>query len=309
MDRKIELRHLRYFIAIADTGSFTRAADFLHTSQPSLSRQFQDPEAAVGVALIERNSRRLGLTAAGQVFLDESRQVLAQLEHAVEKAGHTARGNMPRLALGFIFIFGIEMELLVSVTKALHDDLKSVDLSMRSQSSPELVAAVHRQELDAAFVRPDETTRGLALVPLRSERLIVVLFASHRLAQARRMRVEDLAEEPFVTVANKSAPVLDAVIRSYIEQHGISPDTVYEAQNLTMAFSLITSMGAVGLLPQYAEKLLPKSVVGIPLSDEGPTIDLVLAYRPDNPNAQLRSFLAYFLDAKAPVIAAPDISA
>lgn len=114
---------------------------------------------------------------------------------------------------------------------------------MRHAAIVEAGTRVHRQERDAAFVRPDESTRGLALMPLRNERLIVVRSASHRQTRAQRVRVEELAEEPFVTVANKSASVLDAVIHSYVEQHGLSPDTVFETQNRTMAFSLITSMG------------------------------------------------------------------
>jgi LysR family hca operon transcriptional activator len=289
----MELRHLRYFIAVAEAGNFTRAAERMHTVQPSLSRQIQQLEAEVGARLIERNSRQFQLTAAGLAFLDEARLVLAQMQRAVERAREAARGSKARMSLGFLP--GVEVGLLVGVMTALRDELASVDLNLRSQSSPELISALHHRELDAAFVRPDGESDGLIMSTVRTERIIAALPSTHRHASSARVDIEDLANDRIITIARKSAPVLDGVIRAYLDVHGISLQASFEAEHITMAISLIASVGGVGLLPEYAISLLPKNVVAIPLTDGGPTIELALAYHPDNRSAALRTFLDYFL--------------
>jgi LysR family transcriptional regulator, hca operon transcriptional activator len=137
----LKLRHLRYFVTVAETGSFTRAAELLHTVQPSLSRQIQDLEREVGAELLRRNSRKLEPTPAGAVFLDEARLVLAQSERAVERARQVARAGARRFTLGFLQ--GVEIELLVRVMTAFQAELKPVELTVRSRPSPELIAALH----------------------------------------------------------------------------------------------------------------------------------------------------------------------
>jgi LysR family hca operon transcriptional activator len=288
----LELRHLRYFVTVAETGSFTRAAEILHTVQPSLSRQIQNLEREVGTELLRRNSRRLEPNPGGAVFLDEARLVLAQSERAVERARQVARASARRFTVGFLQ--GVEIELLVRVMTALQAELKPVELTMRSRPSPELIAALHQGHIDAAFVRPDDSCKQLEVRVVRSERLMAALPSTHRLAKLKRISVDDLNREVFIHVPSEYAPVLRRTIDEYIRSHNIQPDRSYDSENLTMAFSLISSIGGISLLPEYAFRLCPPTVVAVPLDGDSPTIDLALAYRSDNRSSVLKEFLESF---------------
>jgi LysR family hca operon transcriptional activator len=288
----MELRHLRYFVTVVETGSFTRAAEILHTVQPSLSRQLQDLEREVGTELLRRNSRKLEPTPAGAVFLDEAKLVLAQSERAVERARQVVRASARRFILGFLH--GVEIELLVRVMTALQGDIKPIELTIRSRPSPELIAALHESHIDAAFVRPDDSCKGLEVRVVRSERLMAALPSTHRLAKSKRISPDDLNREAFINVPIEHAPALRRIIDEYISSHNIQPDRTYDSENLTMTFSLISSIGGITLLPEYAFRLCPPTVVAVPLASDSPTIDLALAYRSDNQSSVLRKFLENF---------------
>jgi LysR family hca operon transcriptional activator len=289
----MELRHLKYFVAVAEAGSFTRAAERLHTVQSSLTRQIQDLEHYIGTRLIERGGRPLRLTPAGKAFLDEAKLALAQAERAVERARQAARDNAGRLTLGFLL--GSEIDLMMRVMTTLHGELESIELVMRSESSPDLIEALNRRELDAAFVRPDADCHGLLLQPLPSERLMAALPQNHRLADADSVHLEELKGDPFVRLAQRFAPVFNGIMAAYTAAHGIDLTDSYEAENISMAFSLISSLGGVSLLPEYASRMLPRSVKAVPLADAAPTIGLALAYHPETRSPLLKSFLTSFL--------------
>jgi LysR family transcriptional regulator, hca operon transcriptional activator len=288
----MELRHMRYFVTVVETGSFTRAAELLHTVQPSLSRQIQDLEREVGAELLRRNSRKLEPTPAGAVFLDEARLVLAQSERALERARQVARAGARRFTLGFLQ--GVEIELLVRVMTALQAEVRPVELTMRSLPSPELIAALHESHIDAAFVRPDDSCKGLEVRVVRTERLMAALPSTHRLAKLKQISADDLNREAFINVPTEQAPELRRTIDEYIRSHNIRPDRTYDPENLTMTFSLISSIGGISLLPEYAFRLCPPTVVAVPLAGDSPTIDLALAYRSGNRSSVLREFLESF---------------
>ena len=148
----MELRHLRYFVAVAEEGSFTLAADRqLHTAQPSLSRQIRNLEYEVGVPLLTRSVRGVELTAAGRAFLDHARLALAQVDAASEAARRVARPTKPSFALGFLT--GQEMDWLPKAMRILHRELAAIEVTITSQYSPELAEALTRGKLDAAFLR------------------------------------------------------------------------------------------------------------------------------------------------------------
>ncbi|CAI0774724.1 LysR substrate-binding domain-containing protein [Serratia entomophila] len=287
----MELRHLRYFVAVAESGGFTAAAERLHTVQPSLSRQIRDLEAYLGAALFERTSRHVSLTAAGQVFLDEARLTLAQADRAVERARQAARNQASQLVLGFVF--GVEAGQLTRVMDVL-GELEHVELAMHSQSSPALIAKLHERQIDAAFIRPSAQTLGLRTQLLRTEKLIVALPAAHPLAKKRSVYLAQLVEEPFINVTREQSPVLHATIEALLARHGVTLREVYQSENLMMALSLINSVGGVCLLPEHAVRLFPQGVVARPLAEESPTLELVLAWHPENPSLPLATFLNAF---------------
>src|SRR5438067_5565140 len=149
----MELRHLRYFIAVAEAGSLTVAAEKkLHTAQPSLSRQIRDLEYEVGVALMSRSVRGIELTAAGKAFLDHARLALAQVEAAREAARRAAEPAKPSFALGFLT--GQEMDWLPEAIRLLREELPTIEITISSQYSPDLAGALVRGKLDVAFLRP-----------------------------------------------------------------------------------------------------------------------------------------------------------
>lgn len=286
----MELRHLRYFIAVAEEGSLLTAAQRrLHTSQPSLSRQIRDLEADVGTELLERQPRGVTLTAAGKVFLDHARLALSQVEAAVDGARRAAEPQRPALAMGFLV--GLEVMWLPHLLRILREEAPDVDVTLCSQSSPELALALKRGRLDVAFLRPEKQSDGLTFKLLAKEPLIAVLPAHHRLASRKKIRPQDLAREIYVSAA-RTSPVLQAVIQDYASRVGIALKARYEGENISSAMSLVASTGGVTLVPLYAQNMLAPNVVARALDGGTPTIDLTMGYSRDNPSHVLRRILA-----------------
>jgi LysR family hca operon transcriptional activator len=287
--RSMELRHLRYFIAVAEEGSLTLAAERrLHTAQPSLSRQIRDLESEVGVQLLARGSRGIELTAAGRAFLDHARLALLQVEAAGEAARRATRPAKPSFVLGFLT--GHEVTWLPEALRILRDELPNIEVTLSSQESPELARALLRGQVDVAFLRREQMP-GLTFKHLTKEPLIVVLSRDHRLAARKAIRPQDIARETFIS-PTKAAPTLKVVIDNYAATSRITLTPDHEAANLSMAISLVASTGGISLLPLYAENLLPPSVVSRPLRGVVPTIDLVIGYSKANTSPLLKRFLS-----------------
>jgi LysR family hca operon transcriptional activator len=286
----MELRHLRYFVAVAEEGSLTVAAKRrLHTAQPSLSRQMRDLEYEVGAQLMIRSARGIELTAAGRVFLDHARLALAQVETAREAARRAAEPTKPSFALGFLT--GQEMDWLPEAMRILHDELPNMQVTVSSQYSPGLADALMRGRLDLAFMRPEAETPGLAYRLVTKEPLVVVLPSDHRLASRQAIDPRDVVGETFITVSS-TAPTLRVIIDDYLKRTnlGISPD--HAVDNLAMAMSLIASTRGVAFLPAYAKNFMPWSVISRPIEGNAPTIDLVIGYNKANTSRTLKLFLS-----------------
>lgn len=286
----MELRHLRYFIAVAEEGSVTLAAERrLHTAQPSLSRQLRDLELEVGVPLLTRSARGIALTAAGWAFLDHARLALSQVEAATMAARRAAHPAKTSFALGFLT--GYEIEWLAEAMQVLRDELPNIDIVISSDTSPKLAAMLLHGKLDVAFMRQEAGMPELEFLPLAREKLMVVLRADHRLAKHDAIEPHELVGETFITVS-ETAPTLRVIIDDYIRQAGLQITPNYEADNLSMAMSLVVSTCGVALLPTYARTFFPAQVVGRPLLGSGPTIDLSLGYQKANASQLMTLFLS-----------------
>ncbi|MGC1450537.1 MAG: LysR family transcriptional regulator [Candidatus Sulfotelmatobacter sp.] len=286
----MELRHLRYFVAVADARSLTVAAEqTLHTSQPSLSRQIRDLEDEVGAQLLARRARGIELTPAGRAFLEHARVVLSQVETATEAARRVAHPAKPCFAMGFLT--GHELIWMPEALQILRDELPNIDVMVSSQYSPLLADGLLKGKIDAAFLRRERGVPELAYRVLVKEPLMVVLPSDHRLAALKSIGAKDLEGEKFVTVS-KTAPVLRVVIDNYFKRFGIGITPAHEADHLAMGMSLIASTGGVGLLPAYAQNFLPSSVTSRPLKGVVPTIDLALGYRKSNQSPILKLLLS-----------------
>jgi len=286
----MELRHLRYFVAVAEAGSLTVAAEqTLHTSQPSLSRQIRDLEDEVGTQLLTRKARGIELTPAGRVFLDHARSVLSQVEAAGKAARRITHPAKPCFVMGFLT--GHELTWMPEAIKILRDELPNVDVMVSSQYSPLLADGLSKGKIDAAFLRRERGVPGLAFRLLVKEPLLVILPSDHRLAARKSIGPRDLVGEPFVIVSD-TAPVLRAVIDNYLKRPGIKITPAHEADHVTMGISLIMSTRGVGLLPAYTQNFLPSSVTSRPLKGDTPTIELVLGYKKSNQSPILKLLLS-----------------
>src|SRR6267143_3426068 len=280
MGVEMELRHLRYFVAVADAGNLTVAAQrILHTSQPSLSRQIRDLEDEVGTELLTRRARGIDLTPAGQAFLDHARLVLSQVEAAAEAARRVAHPVKPCFSMGFLT--GNELTWMPEALQILRNELPNIDVMISSQYSTLLANGLSKGKIDAAFLRREKGVPELAFRVLVKEPLVVVLPSDHRLAALKAISPQDLVGETFVTVSD-TAPALRAVIDDYLKQSEINITPAHEADHLAMGMSLIASTRGIGLLPAYAQNFLPSSVTSRPLKGDTPTIELVLGYKKSN---------------------------
>jgi LysR family hca operon transcriptional activator len=286
----MELRHLRYFVAVAEEGSLTVAAQKrLHTAQPSLSRQIHDLELELGVQLLIRGPRGIELTASGRVFLDHARVALLQVEAAGEAARRAARPATTSFAIGFLT--GYEMDWLPALMGILRAELPSTEVIIHSQDSPDLAAGLIRGKIDLAFLRPEKQAPGLKFRPLRKDPLIVLMPRDHALAARNSIRPQDLAGEIFIGVSPIRAPTLRTVIDDYVTRTGVALKADHQAENLAMAISLVASTGGVCLAPLYAQNLLPKTVVSRPIQGAPPMVDLVLGYNEANTSPLLKFLL------------------
>ena len=290
MTGPMDLRHLRYFIAVAEEGSFINAAERrLRTAQPSLSRQIRDLEMEVGIKLLERQARGIALTAAGRVFLHHARLALSQIETAGEAARRAEQPHKPVFVVGFLS--GQEVAWLPEALRILREESPGTEISITSHSSPELAAGLMQGKVDVAILRRETQSTGLAFKFLVKEPLIVLMPATHRLAARKTVRPQELAREIFIGPA-QLAPVLKSVINAYAAKVGIALQQKYDAEDIYGGMSLLVSTGGVTLLPLYVQDMLIPTLVSRPLQGEPPTIDLVMGYNKSNTSALLNRFVS-----------------
>jgi LysR family hca operon transcriptional activator len=285
----MELRHLRYFVAVVEEGTLTTAAERrLHTSQPSLSRQIRDLENQVGAELLSRSVHGVELTAAGKAFLDHARLALMQVDAAVEAARKAAQPARKAFAIGFQT--GHEMNWLPRAMHVLRDELKNIEIKISSDYSPDLAEALVRGHLDLAFMRV-EPGYELGYHVVDREPLIVLMPSDHRLTTRQAIHPRELVGETFIGGSNK-ATVLRAVTEDYLRRSGVDIKLDHGVDNLAMAMSLVASTRGLALMPAYAKNLLPWSVVSRPLEGEPPTIELAVGYSKSNTSSILKLFLS-----------------
>jgi LysR family hca operon transcriptional activator len=294
----MELRHLRYFVAVVEEGSLTTAAERrLHTSQPSLSRQIRDLEDQVGAELLSRSVHGVELTAAGKAFLDHARLALMQVDAAVEAARRAAQPVRKTFAIGFQT--GHEMNWLPRAMHVLRDELQNIEVKVSSDYSPDLAEALVRGRLDVAFLRVDEPTfDDLNYEVVDHEPLIVLMPSDHRLTAREAVRPQDFVGEVFIGGSNK-ATVLRAATEDYFRRLGLAIKLDHGVDNMAQAMSLVASTRGLALMPAYAKNLLPWSVVSRPLEGEAPTIDLAVGYSKSNSSPILKLFLSRLEELRA----------
>jgi LysR family hca operon transcriptional activator len=284
----VELRHLRYFIAVANELNFTRAAARLRTAQPSLSQQIRQLEDEVGVKLLERTRHRVHLTAAGRVFLRESQEVIARVESAVHQATRAARGEAGEVSLGTFP--AVDVKIIPKLRSLVAARLPGIQLVTHSKYAMDPTMGLRKGVLDVAFVRRAIPDSDLEITELLQEPLVVVLPAHHQLARRRRIAFGLLDNLPYVSVTQSRAPALYDVIARCCQQGQIRLQTVTESDNLLGHLNLVQAGLGIALLPDYVSALLPPGVVVRPLDGA--------------PDASVSIFMAAQRDSSMPSVSA-----
>lgn len=288
----MELRHLRYFLAVAEELHFTRAAQRLGINQPPLSQQIQQLEQELGTPLFHRGAREVSLTEAGRALREDARRLLRDAEQAAERVRRIARGELGRLRLGMINSAPFH-PLIPGVIREFRRRYPGVALSLQEAATPHLAAAVAADNVDAAFVRPLlEPQPELHVAPLLEEDLVVALPAGHPLAQRATIALLALSLEPFVLFSRDVGAGLHEEIVRACRQAGFTPRVVQEASQVTSIVNLVASGLGVSLVPASMQQMQIEGVAFRPISRPVPKARLNLICRSSEVDApHLRNLL------------------
>lgn len=286
----MELRHLRYFVAVAEELNFTRAAARLHTSQPSLSQQIRQLEADIGIALLDRSRHHVALTDAGRIFLREVRDILGRIEHAGRLAKQAADGRAGELAVGTFP--AADVRILPALRALVATQLPDLRLLLHSKYAVEPAMGLLSGSLDVAFMRGPLNVENLESIELMRESIVVVLPAHHELARRKKIPVSLLHDLPCITMDRSLAPALhDAIALLYRQAH-IRMHAVSRADNVLGHLQLVQEGLGFALLPESVGSLLPPGVVLKPLAgDPVPLVSIVIAWKAGNPSLLVRAFV------------------
>ena len=287
----MELRHLRYFVAVGEEEHFGRAAERLHVVQPALTRQIRQLEDEVGCALFERLKRGVRLTEAGKSFLGEARRLLSDLGHGVDRTRLVAQGKVGRLRVGFSDTATYSGEL-PSILRNFRARWPDVRLELFPSSSVVAGEQLRRQEIDVAFVYvPPTDLRELKTRTISVERWVLALPEAHPLVKRKRVKLGDLTREPFVWFPRSVAPSLHDRVLAACHAAGLTLNIVQEVNNPTTILSLVAGGIGVSFTITSAEKTKPDSVVLRKVDDLRVTAELSAIWRGDNKVPALQRFI------------------
>lgn len=290
----MELRHLRYFAAVAETCHFGRAAERLHMAQPALSQAIRQLEAELGAILLTRTTRQVSLTPAGVYFFDEARRVLQQLDDAADGVRRIADGHRGLIRIGFTGTAAFTQ--LPRLARALQQQLPEVALDVHADMlTPAQTSGLREGSLDLAVLRPPVTGGGLEVRMIEVEPLVLALAADHRLIDEPVISLADLATEPFVVYGGKDSVVNEAVLRA-CRNVGFSPRREHEAAGTAVLLPLVAAGLGVALVPGSVRAVPLDGVIFRELADAG-SIELALVWCRDDPSPLVRVVLAVLEEA------------
>lgn len=288
----MELRHLRYFIAVAEELHFGRAAIRLHIAQPSLSIQIRELERELGVTLLARTNRRVELTEAGRAFLDGARRTLIQLEEAISDAQRAERGQSGRLSVGFVS--SASYELLPRLLSAFRAAYADVTLRLHAATTNEQLVALDERRLDLGLLRlPIDSTRYRWQV-LADEPLVAIVPVSHPLAAQDLTPLSSLARESFILYPRADNPVIHDTIIACCHRAGFSPRITQETGDMQTITALVASgMGVALVIASPGLRAAPGVAIRPLAGHDIPVWQIALAWRSEpNPPPTIRAFVA-----------------
>jgi DNA-binding transcriptional LysR family regulator len=288
---KMELRHLRYFLAVADELNFTRAARRLNMAQPPLTQQIKALEAEMGVMLFDRSAYRIELTEAGKAFAAEVGRILGDVRNAVLIAKRVASGAAGQVRVGFTESASFN-PLVTSAFRAFRSTYPDVELSLEERQSTELAAALREERIDVAFVRPPLSAgEGLTLHLLGEEEMVVAVPSGHRLAGRRDVSLRELKTETFILYPRSVRPGLADTVITACEKAGFSPRVEQYAPQLSSTINLVAASLGISIVPLSMHGLQPDTVAYVPLRGKPLSAQLGVALRSSETSPSVLKFI------------------
>ena len=295
----MELRHLRYFITVAEELNFSKAALRLYTAQPSLSQQIKDLEDDVGVRLLNRTKRKVELTEEGAVFLEQARLTLAQADKAVAMARQVSQAKQQLLRIGFVPV--AEMKIFPYVLPNLRVQNPDLKIDLLSLNNVDQIRGIKKGELDISFTRDNFQSDEIESKFVLREPLIFILPKEHPLAKYERIPVQALDGIDFIIPSDEQSKMLHDAILNFAKDHGIEFNIVQKADNILFNINSIGIGLGCTILPGYIATLTMNNTVIRPLDVELPSLDLFVSYRKNSNSTAVQKFMdllskVFFLD-------------
>lgn len=285
----MELRHLRYFITVAEELNFSKAALKLYTAQPSLSQQIKDLEEDVGVKLLHRTKRKVELTEEGAVFLEQARLTLAQADKAVAMVRQVSQAKQQMLRIGFVPV--AEMKIFPYVLPNLRVQNPDLKIELLSMNNNDQMKAIKKGELDITFTRHNFNSDEIESQFVLREPLIFILPKDHPLAKYERIPVKALNGIDFIIPAAEQSQNLHDMILNFAKTNGIEFNIVQKADNILFNINSIGMGLGCTILPGYIAPLTMNNTIIRPLDIELPYLDLYVSYRKNSNSPSVDKFM------------------
>jgi DNA-binding transcriptional LysR family regulator len=285
----MELRHLRYFVTVAELLHFGRAAERLNIAQPPLSQQIKQLENELGVTLFVRANRTVRLTSAGTVFLREAQRILAHAGHAAEAARQADRGELGRLVVGFIS--SATYTVFTDILRGFHANFPGVEVILDESTTEQQLRALADGQIDLGFLRPPISDRSFASLTVVHEPIIAVVPDFHALARRGEIRLRELSGEAFISLPRRMIPGYFDQIVAACQQSGFTPRVSHEALQIQTIVNLVAAGMGVALVPASLRKAQRKGVRYLELTGSPLWADIEAVWRKDNASAPLRAFI------------------
>ena len=289
----MELRHLRYFLAIGEEEHYGRAARRLHVAQPALSRQIQNLEEEIGFKVFDRLPRGVKISAAGRLFLEDARRILRQVEEATERAQRVARGQSGTLRVGFTENASWH-GVVPDSFRRFRERTPDGELQLSPMASLEQLEAVRADQLDAGFIyNVTKSDRELDQIQVAMHGVALGVPEGHPLSKLAKVRLRDLVDLPFILFPRRESPAFYDRLMNECYRGGLkSPRVVQEARNEATILSLVSHGMGVGFTNETARWRCPEGVVILSVADLKMPLPLALVWRKDNLSPLLAQFTA-----------------
>ncbi|MBM0744948.1 LysR family transcriptional regulator (plasmid) [Phormidium sp. CLA17] len=286
----MELRHLRYFVAVAEELHFNRAAERLHIAQPPLSQQIKQLETELGVELFHRRTKRqVQLTEAGQVLLQATYRILTQVEQAVSDTQRAGSGESGTLMIGFTST--VVYDILPAILSQYREQFPQVNLVLQELTTTQQEEALQNHQIEVGFCHPPLKDDRLALESILREPLVVALPETHPLVNETTISINALADESFILFPRHLGPGLYDQIVSFCHQANFSPKVMQEAVQMQTIIGLVSAKMGIALVPASLQNLQRAGVVYKPLQGVTPQVEVAVVWLLENVSPVLYEFL------------------